>query len=78
MMIRAQTFLAMAVIAALMGFSGIAGTSYDIFWMLLVVVGLLLAAVFGWLGHRATARIAPSQRPRHNAAVPQAMSTATL
>ena len=47
----AVTFLVIALIAAVLGFSGIAGTAVNIAWML-VVVGIVLALVFGVLGRR--------------------------
>jgi uncharacterized membrane protein YtjA (UPF0391 family) len=47
----AITFLIIALIAAVLGFSGIAGTAVHIAWIL-VVVGVVLALVFGLLGRR--------------------------
>jgi len=47
----AITFLVIALIAAVLGFSGIAGTAVNIAWIL-VVVGVVLAIVFGVLGRR--------------------------
>ena len=47
----AVTFLVIALIAAVLGFSGIAGTAVHIAWIL-VVVGVVLAIVFGVLGRR--------------------------
>ena len=47
----AVTFLVIALIAAVFGFSGIAGTAVNIAWIL-VVVGIVLALVFGILGRR--------------------------
>jgi len=47
----AITFLIIALIAAVLGFSGIAGTAVNIAWIL-VVVGIVLALVFGVLGRR--------------------------
>jgi len=47
----AITFLVIALIAAVLGFSGIAGTAVHIAWIL-VVVGVVLAIVFGVLGRR--------------------------
>jgi uncharacterized membrane protein YtjA (UPF0391 family) len=47
----AITFLIIALIAAVLGFSGIAGTAIHIAWIL-VVVGVVLAIVFGLLGRR--------------------------
>jgi uncharacterized membrane protein YtjA (UPF0391 family) len=47
----AVTFLVIALIAAVLGFSGIAGTAVHIAWIL-VVVGVVFAIVFGLLGRR--------------------------
>jgi len=47
----AITFLVIALIAAVLGFSGIAGTAVNIAWIL-VVVGVILAIVFGVMGRR--------------------------
>jgi len=47
----AITFLVIALIAAVLGFTGIAGTAVNIAWIL-VVVGVVLAIVFGVLGRR--------------------------
>ncbi|MFO7555883.1 MAG: DUF1328 domain-containing protein [Desulfobacterales bacterium] len=47
----AVTFLIIAIIAGLLGFSGIAGTAVNIAWILFVV-GLILAIVFALLGRR--------------------------
>ncbi len=47
----AITFLVIALIAAVLGFSGIAGTAVNIAWIL-VVVGVVLALVFGVMGRR--------------------------
>lgn len=47
----AITFLVIALIAAMLGFSGIAGTAVNIAWIL-VVVGVVLALVFGVMGRR--------------------------
>jgi len=47
----AVTFLIIAIIAGVLGFSGIAGTAVNIAWILFVV-GLILAVVFGLLGRR--------------------------
>jgi uncharacterized membrane protein YtjA (UPF0391 family) len=41
----AVTFLVIAIIAGVLGFSGIAGTATNIAWILFVV-GLILAIVF--------------------------------
>jgi uncharacterized membrane protein YtjA (UPF0391 family) len=46
----AATFLVIAIIAALFGFSGIAGTAVNIAWILFVA-GLILAILF-FLGGR--------------------------
>lgn len=45
----AVTFLVIALIAAVLGFSGIAGTAVHIAWIL-VIVGIVLAIVFGVMG----------------------------
>jgi uncharacterized membrane protein YtjA (UPF0391 family) len=47
----AATFLVIALIAALLGFVGIAGVATNIAWTLFVV-GLILAVVFALLGRR--------------------------
>jgi uncharacterized membrane protein YtjA (UPF0391 family) len=47
----AATFLVIALVAAVLGFSGIAGIATNIAW-LLFVVGLILAIVFALLGRR--------------------------
>jgi uncharacterized membrane protein YtjA (UPF0391 family) len=47
----AVTFLIIAIIAAVFGFSGIAGTATNIAWILFVV-GLVLAVVFAITGRR--------------------------
>jgi uncharacterized membrane protein YtjA (UPF0391 family) len=47
----AVTFLVIALIAAFLGFSGIAGTAVHIAWIL-AVVGIVFAIVFGVLGRR--------------------------
>lgn len=47
----AITFLVIAIIAALLGFSGIAGAATQIAWILFVV-GLILAIVFYVIGRR--------------------------
>lgn len=47
----AITFLVIALIAAVLGFSGIAGTAVNIAWIL-VVVGIVLALVFSVMGRR--------------------------
>jgi uncharacterized membrane protein YtjA (UPF0391 family) len=47
----AVTFLIIAIIAAVLGFSGIAGTAVNIAWILFVV-GLVLSLVFFVAGRR--------------------------
>jgi uncharacterized membrane protein YtjA (UPF0391 family) len=47
----ALTFLIVAIIAGLLGFSGIAGAATNIAW-LLFVVGLVLAVIFFVTGRR--------------------------
>lgn len=47
----AVTFLIVAIVAGLLGFSGIAGTATNIAWILFVV-GLVLALVFTITGRR--------------------------
>jgi uncharacterized membrane protein YtjA (UPF0391 family) len=47
----AATFLVIALIAAVLGFTGIAGLATNIAWILFVV-GLVLAIVFALLGRR--------------------------
>jgi uncharacterized membrane protein YtjA (UPF0391 family) len=47
----AATFLVIALIAAVLGFMGIAGLATNIAWILFVV-GLILAIVFAVLGRR--------------------------
>ena len=47
----AVTFFVIALIAAVLGFSGIAGTAVNIAWML-AVIGIILAIVFMVLGRR--------------------------
>lgn len=47
----AATFLIVAIVAAVLGFTGIAGVATSIAWTLFVV-GLILAIVFGVLGRR--------------------------
>jgi len=47
----AATFLVIALIAAVLGFTGIAGVATNIAWVLFVV-GLILAIVFALLGRR--------------------------
>ena len=47
----AITFLLIGLIAAVLGFSGIAGTATNIAWILFVV-GIILAVVFAVVGRR--------------------------
>jgi uncharacterized membrane protein YtjA (UPF0391 family) len=47
----AATFLIVAIIAALLGFSGVAGVATNIAWILFVS-GLILAIVFAVAGRR--------------------------
>jgi uncharacterized membrane protein YtjA (UPF0391 family) len=47
----AVTFLIIAIIAGVLGFSGIAGTATNIAWILFVV-GLILAVIFWIAGRR--------------------------
>jgi uncharacterized membrane protein YtjA (UPF0391 family) len=47
----ALTFLIVAIIAGVLGMSGIAGTATNIAW-LLFVVGLILAIIFAITGRR--------------------------
>ena len=47
----AVTFLVIALIAAVLGFSGIAGTAVNIAWIC-AVIGIVLAIVFGVMGRR--------------------------
>ena len=47
----AVTFLVIALIAAVLGFSGIAGTAVNLAWIC-AVIGIILALVFGILGRR--------------------------
>lgn len=49
----AITFLIIAIVAALLGFSGIAGTATSIAWTLFVV-GLVLSVIFAITGRRRT------------------------
>ncbi len=51
MLAWAAVFLMIAVVAAVLGFSGIAGTAINIAWIL-AVVGIILAIVFFALGRR--------------------------
>jgi len=50
----AATFLVIALIAAVLGFTGIAGLATNIAWILFVV-GLILPNVFAVLGRRVVA-----------------------
>jgi len=45
----AVTFLIIALVAAVLGFTGIAGTAVHIAWIL-AIVGLVLAVVFAAIG----------------------------
>jgi uncharacterized membrane protein YtjA (UPF0391 family) len=47
----ALTFLVVAIIAGVFGFTGIAGAAVNIAWILFVV-GLILAVVFAVMGRR--------------------------
>jgi uncharacterized membrane protein YtjA (UPF0391 family) len=47
----AVTFFVIALIAAVLGFSGIAGTAVNIAWAL-AVIGIILAIVFAVMGRR--------------------------
>jgi len=47
----AVTFLVVALIAAVLGFSGIAGTAVNLAWIC-AIIGVILAVVFGLLGRR--------------------------
>jgi uncharacterized membrane protein YtjA (UPF0391 family) len=47
----AITFLIIAIIAAVFGLSGIAGTAVNIAWIL-AVIGIILAIVFAVMGRR--------------------------
>lgn len=51
MMNLAVIFLIVAIVAALLGFSGIAGAATNIAWILFVV-GLILAVIFFFRGRR--------------------------
>lgn len=46
-----MTFLAIALIAAVLGFSGIAGTAVNLAWIC-AVIGIILALVFALVGRR--------------------------
>jgi uncharacterized membrane protein YtjA (UPF0391 family) len=47
----AAVFLIIALVAAVLGFTGIAGTAVNIAWILFVV-GLIVAVIFFVLGRR--------------------------
>ena len=47
----AVTFFIIALIAAVLGFSGVAGTAVNIAWIL-AVIGIILALVFMVMGRR--------------------------
>ena len=47
----AAVFFIIAIVAAVLGFSGIAGTAINIAWIL-AVIGIILAVVFLALGRR--------------------------
>jgi uncharacterized membrane protein YtjA (UPF0391 family) len=47
----AVTFFIIAIIAAVLGFTGIAGTAVNIAWIL-AVIGIVLAIVFLLMGRR--------------------------
>jgi uncharacterized membrane protein YtjA (UPF0391 family) len=51
MLYWALIFLIVAIVAAVLGFSGVAGTAVNIAWILFVV-GLILAIVFFFVGRR--------------------------
>lgn len=51
MLYWAAVFLVIALVAGLLGFSGVAGVSMNIAWILFVI-GLILAVVFFVLGRR--------------------------
>jgi uncharacterized membrane protein YtjA (UPF0391 family) len=51
MLYWAAVFLIIALAAALLGFTGLAGTAVNIAWILFVV-GVILAVVFAVLGRR--------------------------
>lgn len=48
----AATFLILAIVAGVLGFTGIAGVATNIAWILFLV-GLILAVVFALSGRRA-------------------------
>ena len=47
----AVTFFVIALIAAVLGFSGIAGAAVNLAWIF-AVIGIILAVVFGVMGRR--------------------------
>jgi uncharacterized membrane protein YtjA (UPF0391 family) len=47
----AVTFLIIALIAAVLGFSGVAGTAVNLAWIC-AIIGIILALVFGVMGRR--------------------------
>jgi uncharacterized membrane protein YtjA (UPF0391 family) len=47
----AVTFLIIAIVAALLGFSGVAGAAVNIAWTL-AIVGIIVALVFMVMGRR--------------------------
>jgi uncharacterized membrane protein YtjA (UPF0391 family) len=51
MISAAITFFVIALIAAVLGFSGIAGAAVNIAWIL-ALVGVVFAVIFGLLGLR--------------------------
>jgi uncharacterized membrane protein YtjA (UPF0391 family) len=51
MLYWAAVFLIIALVAALLGFTGVAGMSMNIAWILFVI-GLILAVVFFVMGRR--------------------------
>jgi len=51
MISAAIAFFVIALIAAVLGFTGIAGTAVNLAWIC-AVVGIILALIFGILGRR--------------------------
>jgi uncharacterized membrane protein YtjA (UPF0391 family) len=51
MLTWAAVFFVVALLAAVLGFTGLAGTAVNIAWIL-VVVGIVLAVVFALAGRR--------------------------
>jgi len=51
MIFWAVTFFVIALIAAVLGFSGIAGTAVNLAWIC-AVIGIIFAVVFGLVGRR--------------------------